>query len=97
MIEQPLTAGLAAQYEQLRLDVLSDPGRHGHGLGLGVFLRQGMLCWMRAWSRCTDGPPPRPSPPPQADATLPLEIRSQITIVLAAMIAGQRQEVFRER
>jgi hypothetical protein len=96
-VKQPLTTDLAAQYEQLRSDVLSSPVSRGHGLGLGVFLRQGMLGWMRAWSRCTDGPPPRPSPPPQTDTTLPLEIRSQMTIVLAAMIVGQQQEVFRER
>lgn len=88
MIEQPLAASLAAQYEQLRSDALSCPVSHGNGLGLGVFVRQGMLGWMRAWSRCTEGPPPRPSAPPQTDTILPLEIRSQITIVLAAMIVG---------
>jgi len=97
VIEQPLATDLAAQYEQLRSDVLSCPFSRGHGLGLVVFLRQGMLCWMRAWSRYSGGPPPRPSSSPQTDTILPLEIRNQITIVLAAMIASQQQEVFRER
>ncbi len=97
MIERPLATDLAARYEQLRSDFLSCPVSRGHGLGLGVFLRQGMLGWMYAWSRCTDGPPPRPVPSSQTDTTLPPEIRSQITIILAAMIVGQQQEVSRER
>ena len=33
MTEQPMTADLAAQYEQLRSDVLSYPASRGHGLG----------------------------------------------------------------
>ena len=97
MISQPLAGDLAAQYEQLRSDVLSCPVSRGHGPGLVMFLRQGMLCWMRAWSRCTGCPPARPSPPLRTDTILPLEIRSQITAVLAAMIVGQQQEAIRER
>jgi hypothetical protein len=53
-----------------------------------------MLSWMRAASRYTsDRQPPSPRPV----TILPLEIRGQIIIVLAAMIMGQQQETFCER
>jgi hypothetical protein len=93
-----MAADLVAHYEQLRSDALSySAGGRGHGLGMIVFLRQGMLSWMRAWSRYSGGSL-SPSPPPaQGDTTVPVEIRSQITTILAAMIVGQQpQEVFRE-
>ena len=97
MTELPLATDLAAHYEQLRSDAFSYSVGRGHGPGLVLFLRQGMLSWMRAWSRCTSGPEPRCSTPPYTDAILPLEVRSQITTVLAAMILGQQQEVLCER
>jgi hypothetical protein len=91
-----MAADLAAQYEQLRSDALrSDSGR-GCGLGLVLFLRQGMFPWMCAASRCTSERQPRSSLPPRAEIILPLEIRNQITIVLAAMIVGQQQEALCE-
>jgi hypothetical protein len=93
-----MAADLVAHYEQLRSDALNYSGGRGHGLGLIVFLRQGMLSWMRAWSRYSVDPLPSSTPPAQGDTTLPVEIRSQITVILAAMIVGQQQqEVFRER
>jgi len=91
-----MAADLAAQYEQLRSDALRSPGGRGCGLGLVLFLRQGMLPWMRAASRCTSERQPRSSLPPRVETILPLEIRNQITIVLAAMIVGQQQEAFCE-
>jgi hypothetical protein len=92
-----MAADLAAQYEQLRSDALLSPDGHGCGPGLVLFLRQGMLSWMRVASRYTGNRQPESSPPPRADTILPLEIRSQITIILAAMIVGQQQEAFCER
>jgi hypothetical protein len=91
-----MAADLAAQYEQLRSDALHSSSGRGCGLGLVLFLRQGMLPWMRATSRCTHERQPRSSPPPRAGTILPLEIRDQITIVLAAMIVGQQQETLCE-
>jgi hypothetical protein len=90
---QPIAADLAIQYEQLRSDALHSPGGHD-GLGLVLFLREGMLSWMRAVSRCTGDQQARPSPLARTESILPLEVRSQITRVLAAMIVGQRQEAF---
>jgi hypothetical protein len=91
-----MAADLTAQYEQLRWDVLRSPRGCGSGLGLVLFLRQGMLSWMRAASQCTGDREPRLSAPPPADTILPLEVRGQIAIVLAAMIVGQQQEVLYE-
>lgn len=91
-----MAADLAAQYEQLRSDALRAPGDRGGGLGLVLFLRQGMLPWMRAASRCTSERQSVSSLPPRAEAILPLEIRGQITFVLAAMIVGLRQEALCE-
>jgi hypothetical protein len=89
-----MAADLAAQYEQLRSDALSPAGSHGRGLGLILFLRQGMLSWMRAASRYTSH---RQPPSPRPVTILPLQIRGQIIMVLAAMIMGQQQEAFCER
>src|SRR6266536_4602238 len=97
IVDQTMAADLTAQYEQLRSNALLSPGIHRCGLGLVLFLRQGMLSWMRAASRCTGDRLPQPSPSPQAATLLPLEIRSQITVVLVAMIVGQQQEAFCER
>ena len=91
-----MAADLAAQYEQLRSDALRSQSGRGCGLGLVLFRRQGMLPWMRAASRCASERQPRSSPPPRAGSILPLEIRNQITIVLAAMIVGQQQEALCE-
>lgn len=90
-----MAAGLATQYEQLRSDALHCPG--GDGYGLVLFLRQGMLSWMRAASGCMSERRPQSSPLPSDASILPLEIRSQITIVLAAMIVDQQQETTCER
>lgn len=92
-----MAADLAAQYEQLRSDALRSSWGYGAGLGLVLFLRQGMLSWMCAASRCAGDRQPRPTPPPRAETVLPPKVRSQIAIVLAAMIVGQQQEVFYER
>src|SRR6185369_16562378 len=70
IVDQTMPADLTAQYEQLRSDALLSPGVHRCGLGLVLFLRQGMLSWMRATSRCTSARPPQPSPSPQAATVL---------------------------
>jgi len=87
-----MAVDLAARYEQLRSDALSCSA--GRGQGLVLFLRQGMLAWMRAWSGCSVSPEPRSSPPPRTDSILPPDVRGQMTTVLAAMILERQQEVF---
>ena len=78
---------LIAHYEQLRGDVLRRgiPGR-----GLALFLRQGMMAWIGAWTECATDLS-RPSPSPLA-APLPTEVRSQLTLILASMLTRPIQE-----
>jgi hypothetical protein len=87
-----MATDLAAHYEQLRSEALSCSA--GHGLGLVLFLREGMLAWMRAWCRCAQSPNPEPPPASCRDEILPPEVRNEITTVLAAMILGQQEGVF---
>ncbi len=65
----------------------------GQGLGLALFLRCGMTAWMQAWSKCAGSA--EPATPAQAgvDEKIPVDMRSQITTLLASMILSQQQEV----
>ena len=78
---------LIAQYEELRRDALSQQSERVAGLGLALFLRQGMGAWMRGCAdyvhRAEAPPPPLFSP----SAPLPLEVRAQLAVILAGMIA----------
>jgi hypothetical protein len=87
---------MTAQYEQLRNDALA--GQSGQSLtpGLALFIRNGMIAWMRASSpymRNTD----TATTPPESASQVPLlcsfEIRSQLTAILAGVILSQRWEV----
>lgn len=86
---------LAAHYEQLRKDALSLPSEPAKSAGLALFLRDGMIAWMRAWSSCMQGPDREPAQRFLATHTMlgyPLEIRSQIAIILAGILLNQRWE-----
>jgi hypothetical protein len=73
---------LVTHYEDLRALVLKGIGR---GLGLALFLRQGMKAWMQACSQW--------SPQVSRDTTsnlalhyeLPLDSRDQLVMILAGM------------
>jgi hypothetical protein len=95
----PLRAGgdeMTAQYEQLRNDALS--GRSGQAIapGLALFVRNGMIAWMRAWSpymrNVNTETTPQPSPSHATPLCL-LEIRGQLTAILVGVILSQRWEV----
>ena len=97
--EEPVPAErnheLAAHYEQLRKDTLSLPCEPAKSAGLALFLKGGMIAWMRAWSRCMQAPDKEPAQRSRAPHTplgCPLEIRSQIAIILAGIILNQRWE-----
>ena len=80
-----------ARYEQLRKDMLSQAT--GTGVGLIVFLRQGMIAWMRA---CADIPVPalaRESVQ-HSDAInrLPGDVRSQAAVILAGILLHHSTE-----
>jgi hypothetical protein len=83
---------LAVHYEQLRRDAISRPTRSGEGLGLALFLRRGMTAWMRAWSECHGHVEQTACSQPGAGETIPVEMRSQLTTLLASMILSLQQE-----
>ena len=87
---------MTAQYEQLRRDALS--GRSGQAIapGLALFVRNGMMAWMRAWSPYLRNAEAETTPPSSASHAAPLcslEIREQLTAILAGVILSQRWEV----
>jgi hypothetical protein len=83
--------GLATHYEQLRRAAMSRPDYGGEGLGLALFLRRGMTAWMRAWSECATVEPVTRSQA-GADEAIPVDMRSQITTLLASIILSLQQE-----
>jgi hypothetical protein len=88
---------LITQYEQLRRDALSQQSECVAGLGLALFLRQGMVAWMRGCAdyvyRLEAQPPPSFTP----SAPLPLEVRAQLAVILAGMIAEPLRSASHER
>jgi len=83
---------LAAHYEQLRRDAIGRPTGSGEGLGLALFLQRGMTAWMQAWSECAGHGEPATRSQSGAKETIPVDMRSQITTLLASMILSLQQE-----
>jgi hypothetical protein len=83
----------SVRYEQLRIDVLSQAV--GSGLGLVLFLRQGMTAWMRA-SVCAVASVPLPAGksalPLNAVSPLPCDVRSQAAVILAGILLSHPME-----
>jgi hypothetical protein len=69
------------------------PTYRSQGLGLALFLRRGMTAWMQTWSECTVNVEPATSSQPGIYETIPVDMRSQITTMLASMILSQQEEV----
>jgi hypothetical protein len=84
-----------AGYEQLRSDVLSLGHGIARGIGLAVFLRQGLTAWMRAC--CCSGvtPPASEFAPPAPVSSLPCGVRTQAVLILAGILLGNRLEANR--
>lgn len=72
---------LLARYEELR----QQAKRHdaGHGMGLTLFIRQGMKTWMEAWSRCA---PSSPAVEQNNKEILSPSLQSDMTMILAGMV-----------
>jgi hypothetical protein len=69
------------------------PAHDGEGLGLALFLRRGMTAWMRAWSECAASTvEPVTRAQTGANEAMPVDMRSQITTLLASMILSLQQE-----
>ncbi len=83
-----------ARYEQLRSTALSKYQSNGGNWGKALFIRHGMVGWMRAWPK-EDTPPINNQPPPPIihRASIPSSLRNQITVLLANMILNGQREV----
>jgi hypothetical protein len=78
-----------AGYEDLRQQAL-DGGASRQGLGMVLFLRQGMVAWMMAWLEAN-------SPAPQEKrlwpgVRVPENQRSEVVAILAAMALSHWEE-----
>ena len=80
-----------ARYEQLRSAVLNRASIVSSGIGLVVFLRQGLTAWMRA---CSNVLPPSVNQvtPLSPISSLPFDVRTQTVLILAGMLLGDRSE-----
>lgn len=86
-------AGIVDRYEELRSQqVLSPCGRTGGGLGLGLFLRQGMKGWMDGWSRCVAGPAKATDRAKRGEGVVPWDLRGEVAAILAGMALGIGQQ-----
>jgi hypothetical protein len=85
---------LVAHYEQLRKDALSPAIGRSPAPGLALFLRKGMIAWMRAWSPCMSAVAEAASPA-VATPSCPQDIRAQLAVLLAGLILGQQLEATR--
>lgn len=78
---------LVSHYEELRLQALGQMDM-ARGLGLALFLRQGMRPWIESWSKCP--PPPRPMQEASTGHSIPRELQDEITNILAGMVLSSR-------
>jgi hypothetical protein len=83
---------LAAHYEQLRRDAMNRSTSGGQGLGLALFLRRGMTAWMQAWSECASKVEPETRSVSGGHESILVDMRSQLTSLLAGMILSLQQE-----
>ena len=63
----------------------------GSSLGLALFLRRGMTAWMQACSECAEVET-EPCSLSYGQETIPVEMRSQLTTLLAGMILSLQLE-----
>jgi hypothetical protein len=84
---------IATRYEELRRQVLA--GVPGHGLGLALFLRGGMVAWLEAWSECTAVKPTAAATADAEASSLPVvpAWQSEVAQVLAGIALHNLQEV----
>ena len=78
-------------YEDLRQ--LAADGSSSGGLGMALFLGQGMVAWMRACSWASSATPDNLRRFPTIAAPLPNDLRGEVVLVLAAMALNQAPEI----
>ncbi len=80
---------LVDRYEHLRQEVMSN--EIGSRLGLGVFLRQGMVGWMKVQSFLSVPATPSPAPRVVAAASLPKGLMGELTNILTELILTRKE------
>jgi hypothetical protein len=84
-----------SRYEELRRAALLGRQSNNNSWGMALFIRHGLVGWMRAWPK-RDGPTElkshRPSMIVNPQTSVPSCLREQITILLANMIPNGRRE-----
>jgi hypothetical protein len=85
---------LNARYEDLRNDVLhAFPEIGEHSQVLVLFLRQGMIGWLNAWSTCSPPHTVENKREEYAYQDLPVDLRAQVANVLTHMTLNFCREV----
>ena len=79
-----------AGYEDLRRQAVGAPGLH-NGLGMVLFLRQGMTAWMKARLQATSARAGSSCPRGDSDERIPLDLRGEAALILAGMALGGLQ------
>lgn len=79
-----------AGYEDLRRQAMGAPGFH-NGLGMVLFLRQGMAAWMKARLQATSARAESSRRRGEADERIPLDLRGEAALILAGMALGGLQ------
>lgn len=85
-----MSSELVNRYEELRCQALGEVGR---GLGMVLFLREGMKAWMEAWMNSTPSTAERAPASRGASIAVPEVIRNEAILVLVEMALGVQQEV----
>lgn len=92
---------LIKRYEELRNEVINNKISQfaemhiSQNKGHALFLRQGMIGWVKAWSLCKEPRPALPEEPTKQVHNNPVtdDIKSQVTIILANMALYSKKEV----
>lgn len=87
----PRNEGLIARYEEVRQQALGRPSGTPRGQGLALLLRSGIAGWMQAWAQCVVEPAP-PNERRGEDASFPVAMHREVTMILAAMVLHGWQE-----
>jgi hypothetical protein len=80
-------------YEELRKQALGTRAKSQGGLGLALLMRQGMKSWMDAWPLRAPEVSLRPLPESSREEIVPLDLRTEMVMILTGMALSARQEV----
>lgn len=83
---------LISAYEELREQAAGSSS--SGGLGMALFLGQGMVAWMHACSWVASTTPDNLRRFPTVSGPLPNDLRGEVVLVLAAIALNQAPEVY---